>query len=153
LASRTVHLLHFAGHGRFDDTLPEESGFVIDVGQSAQILSAGTLKALLAQSGVEIAVLSCCVGAKTAKEKGKGDFQGIVEAIARAGVPIVLGHRWTVPDTAARAFALTFYEELMTTLSPGVALLRARNAAAADPKRGRDNPMWVCPVLVSLVEP
>jgi hypothetical protein len=153
LAGGTVHLLHLAGHGRYDDTLPEESGVIVDVGKSAQILSAGVLKALLAQSGVEIAVLSCCVGARTAKDAGEGDFHGTLEAIARAGIPTVLGHRWAVPDAAARAFALTFYEELMTTLSPGVALLRARNAAAADPRRGRDNSMWACPVLVSLVEP
>lgn len=152
LTDGTVHVLHFAGHGRFDETLPEESGVVVDVGHSAQILSARALKALLAQSDVEIVVLSCCVGAQTAEDSGEGDFQGTLEAIARAGVPTVLGYRWPVPDMSARSFALTFYAELMTTLSPGVALLRARNAASAEPHHGRDNPLWACPVLVSLAE-
>ncbi len=152
LTDGNVHVLHFAGHGRFDEAMPENSGVVVDVGHCAEILSAGTLKSLLSGSGVELAVLSCCAGARTGDAR-QGDFHGILEALARAGVPTVLGHRWTVPDAPARAFAVTFYEELMATLSPGAALLRARNAAAANRAGGRDNSMWACPVLVSLVEP
>lgn len=149
LSSGTVHVFHYAGHGRFDDIIPEDSGVIVDVGSSRRTLSAAELKQMLAGSGVQLAFLSCCVGAQTAQDVHGGDFHGPLEAVARAGVPTVIGYRWVVPDEPARRFALTFYEELFVTFSPGIAMLRARQAAAADPQFGRNNPMWAAPIIIT----
>jgi CHAT domain-containing protein len=153
LAGGTVHILHYAGHGTFSRILPEESGIVLDGGALARTLTAGELKQLLAGSGVQLVFLSCCVGARTAQHLGRGDFHGTMEAVARAGVPAAVGYRWIVFDDPARAFASKFYEELMTTFSPGIAMLRARIDAASDRLHGRNNSTWASPILISQVSP
>jgi len=151
LSTSTVHLLHYAGHGRFDSKLPEASGVVVNRGAGPQMLRAAELKQLLTGSGIQLVFLSCCVGARTASRLGGGDFHGTLEAVARAGIPTAIGYRWVVPDDAALAFATTFYEELMSTFSPELAVFRTRIAAAADPIDGRNNSMWASAILISQI--
>jgi CHAT domain-containing protein len=91
--------------------------------------------------------LNCCLGARNASHVGRGDFYGMLEAVARAGVPTVLGYRWTVLDSSAMRLAEAFYETLWRTFSPGEALLEARIQATLGPK-GLDDETWAAPVLV-----
>jgi CheY-like chemotaxis protein len=148
LSTGTVHLFHYAGHGRFDSKLPEASGVIVNRGAAMRMLRAADLKQLLAGSGIQLVFLSCCVGARTASRLSSGDFHGTLEAVARAGIPASIGYRWIVPDDAALAFATTFYEELMSTFSPELAVFRTRITAAADPIDGRNNSVWASPILI-----
>jgi DNA-binding response OmpR family regulator len=143
LEQRKYHLVHYAGHGRFDDDLAEVSGLLLLGGT----LSASDLK-LIAQrtSSPHMLYLSCCLGARTAQAPGRGDFYGVMDALGQADVAAVLGFRWTVADEPARMLALSFYRELWRTLEPGSALLRARHALAM--KYGRDDVSWASPVLL-----
>lgn len=144
LSSGRYHLFHYAGHGRFNDTLPEIGGLVLRDGQ----LTASDLNLLVRDTEMRIAFLSCCLGARTDQQSGRGEFYGPLEALARADVPVVLGYRWVVADEPARELALRFYDNLWRSFSPGDALLQARKDATLG-HHGRDNHTWAAPVLVA----
>lgn len=147
LRSGAYHLFHYAGHGWFDDQLPETSGLVFRSGNQPRVLTAAALNLLMADSELRLVYVSACVSARTAEQVGRGDFFGVMEAIARADVPNVVGYRWTVEDRAALQIAESFYRTLWRTLSPAEALLEARRLAAAGPE-GRDNDSWASPILL-----
>jgi CheY-like chemotaxis protein len=149
LRNGRAHLFHYAGHGRFDDKLPEISGLVLGSGKTAPTVSAAALKQLVEDTELRFAFLSCCVGARTAQQIGQGDFHGTIDALTRGDVPATLGFRWVVPDESGCRFALSFYDELLHTLSFGVALLRTRRMAADDSLIGRNNSTWASPILVN----
>lgn len=141
------HIFHYAGHGRYDDTLPEISGLVLRRNTDRRILSAADLRLLAQDTELRLVFLSCCLGARTAAQTGRGDFRGMLEAIVAADVPVVLGYRWVVKDASAKLMAETFYHVLWQSFSPGEALYRARrNIAMAE--QGRDNETWASSVLV-----
>jgi ActR/RegA family two-component response regulator len=148
LGYRHYHLLHYAGHGRFTDKLPEISGLMLHDDEGPIAITAADLNLLAQGSSLHLVSLSCCLGARTSAATGRGDFRGVAEALVRADVPFVLGHRWTVADDSARALALTFYRALWRSFSPGEALLEARRAAAMG-QRGRDDETWMAPVLLA----
>jgi CheY-like chemotaxis protein len=147
LQSKQFHLFHFAGHGRFDDRLPETSGLMVRAGTGSRILTAADLMLLCQDSDLRLAFLSGCVSARTADRVGRGDFYGTMEALVRADVPIVLGYRWTVADAPAMRLADAFYQALWRTLSPGEAALAARHSASMG-TAGRDDDTWASLVLV-----
>jgi CheY-like chemotaxis protein len=153
LASTKYHLLHYAGHGEHAVANPERSGVVLGKGVEEMTLTATDLKVLLSQTALRCVFLNCCLGAATQTDAVGGDFHGTVDAIVRADVPFVIGHRWVIPDEQARLFALKFYEGLFTFFSPGLALLWARIAASSEAEGGRDNPIWASPVFVSQAPP
>ncbi len=140
------HIFHYAGHGRFNDTLPEISGPVLlDNDGTPRPLSAAELNLFVKDSGIQFVFLSCCLGARSAGQVGRGDFLGVIDALARADIPTVLGYRWTVGDESALHLAKSFYESLWRTFSPAESLLEARIYTAAE---GRDDDTWLSPVLL-----
>ena len=147
LTGGRFHLLHFAGHGRFNASLPEGSGLMLSDGAGgARAVTAHELSLLTPESGLQLAFLNCCLGARAARAAGRGDFYGTVEALVKADVPIVLSHRWSVADGPAGKMAETFYAQLWRTLLPAAALLQARLTMRRD--LGGDDHTWASPVLV-----
>lgn len=147
LRSGRYHIFHYAGHGLYDESLPETSGLVLYKTNGLRILTASDLHTLVSNTELQMAFLNCCLGARTATQVGRGDFYGMLEAVAGADVPTVLGYRWTLLDRSALRLAQVFYDTLWRTFSPGEALLEARIRATLGPK-GRDDETWASPVLV-----
>jgi len=85
------HIFHYAGHGHYSEDLPEVSGLILYDGNDRKLLTAADLKLLVEGTDLYMAFLSCCLGARSATETGYGDFGGMLEALGRAGVPVVLG--------------------------------------------------------------
>ena len=141
------HIFHYAGHGRFDDVLPEVSGLVLRHEQSVRTLTAADLRLLAQDTELRLVYLSCCLGTRSAQDTTHGDFHGMMEALALADVPTVLGFRWSVRDNAAQLMALVFYQHLWRVFSPGQALLEARRSAAME--LGHDEYSWASPVLLT----
>jgi CheY-like chemotaxis protein len=141
------HIFHYAGHGRYDDKLPEISGLILPDDAGPRTLTAADLNLLVRDTELRLVYLSCCLSARTAQQVGRGDFHGVLEALARADVPAVLGYRWTVADAPAMLLALVFYQMLWRSFSPGEALLEARRSTAMG-ERGRDDETWASPVLL-----
>lgn len=140
------HLFHYAGHGRFEDTLPEVSGLVFSHEGSFKTLTAASLHTIVEHTPLQLVFLSACVGARTAQQAGRGDFQGVLESLARADVPTVVGYRWSVGDDGALELAKAFYSSLWKTLSPSRSLLDARRSIGID--FGRDDDTWASPIIL-----
>lgn len=139
------HLFHYAGHGRYQDDRPEASGPVLSHGAGVRALTADDLS-LVSGSDLQLVFLSCCLGAVDKKNLGTEFFCRIVDELAKAGVPTVLGYRWIVPDDPALDLASTFYAHLWRTLCPGEAALEARIETMRE--WGRDDQTWAAPVLL-----
>lgn len=149
------HIFHYAGHGRHNDKLPEIGGLVLKDG-AAQAPGSGSLQKLDARvlnqlivrgrTTLQLIFLSCCLGARTSRQPSHGEFHGTLEALASAGVPTILGYRWTVRDDSALAMAQAFYQNLWRTFSPAEALLEARTELVV--KHGLDDETWASPILL-----
>jgi CHAT domain-containing protein len=144
LAHGDFHVFHYAGHGSYDGGLPETGGLMMGDGGTVR---ASDLKVLASHTPLRLAFLSCCLSARTARRLGRGDFRGVLDALARADVPLLVGYRWVVSDEGALALARAFYRSLWTTLSPSHALLEARRAAIMGPW-ARDEEAWASAILV-----
>lgn len=140
------HLLHYAGHGRRSTTLPEVGGLILRDRHKLRALTAADMNELFQGSELRLVFLSSCFGAYSAEQPGRGDFHGVFDALAGAGVPTIVGHRWAVPDEAALTFAVAFYSSLWRTLSPGDAVLAGRRACARE--WGLDVETWASPILL-----
>ncbi|MBX3001372.1 MAG: CHAT domain-containing protein [Caldilineaceae bacterium] len=143
LLNKKYHIIHFAGHCYDEKALPEEGGLVLADGS----LTAAAIQRLIEWNDeLRLVFLSCCLGAHTASQVGRGDLYSIMDGFVSTGVPIVLGYRWAVEDEAAKELALSFYDSLWRTLLPAFALRDARAEIAG--QKGRDNATWASPVMV-----
>jgi CheY-like chemotaxis protein len=146
-----AHIFHYAGHGWYNKSSPEESTLFFwserNRKGAVEPMSAAELKGLLQDSQIHLAYLNCCHGAITGAQSDllNDDFLGVVDAITRAGVPSTLGFRWAVSDTSAPKLALAFYESLLRQGSPEIALWQARRELAG---QNRDDPTWLSPILI-----
>ena len=65
------HIVHYAGHGRFDDEIAEKSSLFFRHGRGCRQMSAAALKDLLQDSDTYILYLSCCLGARNERDLGR----------------------------------------------------------------------------------
>jgi ActR/RegA family two-component response regulator len=151
LSQCPYHIVHYVGHGLFEDKSPEQSSLFFWEGEnrSGKVLPlrGAELALLLQNSDVRLFHLSCCEGTRvgTTADLLDDDYLGIADGIIQANVPSVLGFRWPVFADSAQKLALDFYRSLLKHGSPERALLDARRELAlADP----DNPDWASPILV-----
>jgi CHAT domain-containing protein len=149
----SYHLVHYAGHGHFDQATGENSGLLFWKDRNRRggtaLLTARQLAQLLAGGQTMLFYLSTCVGAQVGSEQllRDNDYLGVMDAVVQAGVPYVLGYRWYVTDSGSRRFASHFYERLFTSpYVPEQAVLYARSQVyGAD---GTDE-TWISPILVA----
>jgi CHAT domain-containing protein len=138
------HIFHFAGHGNFDESLPERSPLIL----KDRELTAADLQLLTQGTELQFVFLSCCLAARTARQVGRGDFHGFLHALSQADVPATLAYRWEVKDNSAIKLATDFYGFLWRNFCFGQALFRSRRTIALG-EDGRDNETWAAPVLLS----
>jgi len=146
------HVVHYAGHGRYDAQSAEESSLYFWEKEKRQgevmALKASELALLVRDSAVKFVYLSCCLGAATGEPAQllDDDFLGLADSLIGAGVPSVLGFRWPVSDQGARLLASSFYESLFSQGNLDVALLEARCRVA---ERDRNEKAWISPILIA----
>lgn len=148
--NETVHIVHFAGHGRFDIEMGADYGTL--EGQGSLLFetedgeedprSAQDVALNLNNTGVRFVVLSACEGGRV---DGVRAWSGIAPALARSGVPAVLAMQFRVRDDKAVDFSRRFYENLAAGGTIDTATTAGR-LAMFDSKSeyGRD---WGAPVL------
>lgn len=138
------HLLHYAGHAAYCESLPEGSALILTDGS----FTVSDLRMALREIDLRMAFLSCCLGARTAAQVGRGDFHGFFHALSESGVPTTVGYRWEVEDDSALMLATDFYRILFRDFCPGRALLRARQNRSVSSDQKRDDPTWASPVML-----
>ncbi|CAN5907843.1 hypothetical protein BH23GEM7_BH23GEM7_39760 [soil metagenome] len=131
LLERKFHLLHFIGHGEFEDDrgyllLSDEEGgdeYVDQERFGSLFLNHPTLK---------LVVLNACEGARVSTTRS---LVGMAPQIVKQGIPAVVAMQYAIYDTEAVLFAREFYFWLFRSWNRGrveVAMAHARNRLGAE---------------------
>jgi len=148
-------IIHYTGHGYYDSQLPGSTDSCIYLWGNKErskrvAVRRGELSQLLEkQNDLKLAYFSCCQGARfdEAPPTKKNNFMGLLDAIALAGVPNVIGMRWPISPQHANDLAQSFYKALFLCddhNSIEAALVSARASTLSY----IDQSVWCSPVLV-----
>jgi TolB-like protein len=142
-ALQTHDIVHFAGHSHYDPDDPSKSGWRLHEG----VLTAGELSKL---SRPPLLVFSNSCQAGTTSEwaggyRYEGQAFGIGSAFLLAGVRNYVGTFWVVHDEESVLFATSFYQHIVSGLSLGEALLKARHRVLQ--QRGWQGLTWASYML------
>jgi hypothetical protein len=142
LAAEPVDVLHYVGHGAFDEEAQEGVLFLEDGRGRPKPMTAAAFRQVVGRRGLALVFLNAC-------ESGRGgrvDFnRGVAPALVAAGVPAVVANQYAVLDESATLFA----RELYASLARGVALGDAAREArvALGPTAGTEALDWAVPVV------
>jgi hypothetical protein len=139
--SETWHVLHFVGHGGFDED--SESGFLEladDHGNAIPVLATDLGRLISGNPQLRLVVLNACESAMSGSE---GFFTSTAAKLMREGVPAVVAMQYEITDDAALAFSSSFYEGL----ARGVPVDRAVMLARESVKMTMRTLEWATPVL------
>jgi Tol biopolymer transport system component len=140
LRKHQTHVIHFVGHGDFDDQLREGVIYFQDQhGRSSPVTSSILGPYLRDHDPLRMVVLNACRSARTdAVDPFGGMAQGLVQQDATA----VVAMQFPISDRAAVTFTGEFYGALVDGLPVDQAVSSARKSLLAD---FRDE--WATPVL------
>jgi hypothetical protein len=123
------HVLHFIGHGGFDERAGEGVlDFETGDGHSHLVPTSRLGTILADHSTLRLAVLNACEGARTSTVD---PFAGIAPGLIRQGIPAVIAMQFEVTDTAAAIFGHEFYLALADGCPVDQAAAEARKAMYA----------------------
>lgn len=141
LRSREIHVLHYIGHGEFDEEAGEGLLLLEDEQGHADPADAHRLGALLRDHpSLRLAVLNSCEGARNSRTD---PFAGVAATLTRQGIPAVVAMQFEISDEAAITLAGELYTALAEGLPVDAAVAEARKAIYL---RTRSTE-WATPVL------
>src|SRR5439155_27058566 len=109
LPNRT-HILHFIGHGAFDDQNGEGVLVMEDSEGKAARIDSERLRVLVqGKTRLRLVVLNSCLGTEGDDAR---PFSSVAAGMVRSGIPAVIAMQFEISDDAARAIAETFYTSL-----------------------------------------
>ncbi len=137
----TYHILHFIGHGGFDDANGEGALLFEDAAGRGRAVSGDQLAAVLYEKrALRLVLLNSCEGARNAV---KDPFSGVAASLVQREIPAVIGMQFEITDRAAVLFASEFYAMLAEGQPIDSAISEARLAIWAD----SNDVEWGTPVL------
>ena len=141
LTENQVHILHFIGHGGFNND--SQSGELIfqdgqGRGRNVSAEQIGTI--LNAHRSLRLVVLNACDGARANRTD---PFAGTAQTLIQQGIPAVIGMQFEITDDAAIAFSGEFYSSVAIGEPIDRSLADARRAIYADGNQVE----WATPVL------
>jgi hypothetical protein len=140
LRLREYHVLHFIGHGGYDEEAQDGALALEDAAGKTRLVTGRDLSMMIRHRSLRLVVLNACEGSRTAPDD---PFSGVAQALARAGIPAVIAMQFEISDPAALAFSQSFYQAIADGLPVDVATVEARRSMFAD-----DNEIeWATPVL------
>jgi hypothetical protein len=147
LAREPFHVVHFMGHGGFDDLADDRPVVVFETADGGQHRVASDELADLLKIHLEgelrLVVLNSCSSAEMPRRAGADPFTALAPELVRHGVPAVVATQYTVSDRAAVAFSGGFYGAVAEGRSLEEAVTAGRLAILAD----GGSPEWVTPTL------
>lgn len=142
LRRQAYHMLHFIGHGDFDEAAECGTLFLSTDQGSSDPLPAADLGLLLHnERTLRLVFLNACESAQTG---ATNPFGGVAQTLVQQGVPAVVAMRYPVSDEAAITFAHEFYAALADGYAVDGALTEARVAVATRLGNGE----WGAPQLL-----
>ncbi|MGE0599994.1 MAG: CHAT domain-containing protein [Dehalococcoidia bacterium] len=138
---REYHILHFVGHGGFDEATQDGLLVFEDEQGRGNEVSATYLSTLLHDAdSLRLAVLNACDGARGSRTD---QFSGVAQSLLQQGVPAVVAMQFEISDDAALTFAREFYGAFSEGLPLEAALAEARKSMFAE----QNDSEWATPVL------
>jgi CHAT domain-containing protein len=141
LQTQPVHVLHFIGHGGFQDEhgyvyleAPDENADPVEAADISNILSAS--------NSLRLVTLNACA---TAQESAQRAFSGVASQLVRQGIPAVVAMRNAIEDRVAISFAKHLYGNLASGEPIDVALTRARQQLRLE--RSASPTAFILPIL------
>jgi hypothetical protein len=125
LLADTFHVLHYMGHGGFDQ---EHGGILLFTDRAGRGLAVtgGDLGVMLRDHGsLRLAVLNACEAGRT---DPADPFAGVADTLVRRGIPAVVAMQFEVSDQAAVEFAPALYGALAAGHPVDAAVAEARKA-------------------------
>ncbi len=108
LFKRYLEIIHFCGHGVFNNEKPELSGLILTDG----ILTAQEIQKMKIQ-GFPLVFANSCEAASIKKSEGTLGINGVAKAFLTAGAIGFIGPIWKITDLLASEFAEKFYNRLI----------------------------------------
>jgi energy-coupling factor transporter ATP-binding protein EcfA2 len=142
LQQHKVHLLHFIGHGYFDEDAQQGMLLFEDSAGKGDPVAADELALALQSLHLRLVILNTCEGAKTSRID---DSAGLAQMLVRRGIPAVVAMQFPVYDTVALKFAPPFY----TALFAGESIDRALTATRFTIYERNQESSWAAPVFFS----
>ena len=126
----TYHILHFIGHGGFDDASGEGALlFEDDAGRGRPISGEQLATVLNNKTSLRLVFLNSCEGARTSV---KDPFSGVAASLIQREIPAVIAMQFEITDRAAIIFAGEFYAMLAEGQPVDTAVTQARLTVFAD---------------------
>lgn len=136
-------IVHFSGHGRFDENSQEGMIYLTDQAGVAVAVTGRQLGVLLQDlTSVRLLVLNA---GETGRTLPTHFYRGVAQSLLQQGVPTVIAMQFPINDTLAFTFSRAFYTALANHTPQEVALTRARKAIYAQ----GDHVGWGAPVLLT----
>jgi hypothetical protein len=144
------HILHFAGHGKFDTEMGavfrtvegKGSLVLLDEDKNPSPYPVDKLRVTLTGKQVRLAVLGAC---ETGRRDQVNAWTGIAPALARVGIPAVVGMQYKIRDKNAIHFSWRFYRALAEKKTIDQAMTLGRQAVFN--RCAEDERDWGVPVL------
>ncbi|MGC9526716.1 MAG: CHAT domain-containing protein [Limnospira sp.] len=139
-------IFHYAGHSSYTST---GGALYLVSGRTGltETISGEDLAGLLANNGIQIAVLNSCRGAYSNLSVAEGETPelNLAEALVKRGIPGVLAMAERIPDEVALTLTRLFYRNLNQGSSVDLSLSRARQGLIS--AYGSHQLYWALPVL------
>jgi hypothetical protein len=112
LRERRHHVLHFLGHGRYDDKRSQAMLYLQDAQGSARPARDVELAGMLARQGAQpqLVFLAAC---QSATRSTADALVGLGPTLVTIGTPAVVAMQESVSIVSARTFSAAFYERLL----------------------------------------
>jgi hypothetical protein len=137
------HVLHFVGHGGFDEDRREGMLALENSEGGTDLVGADRFSDLLTlqQPPLQLVLLNSCSGAQAA---AADVFSSTAASLVRTGVSAVVAMQFAVSDPAAKAFAAGFYQAIAHNRSIAEAVRIGRIGIRGTSEKTLE---WITPVL------
>lgn len=135
------HVLHFIGHGEFDEQA--QDGVLIfedEQGRPRPVTGQHLGRMLNDHFPMRLAVFNACKGARGG---ALNPYAGVAQSAVRRGLPAVVAMQYEITDTAAITFAREFYAAIADGYPVDGAMAEVRKAMLA----AEEGVEWGTPVL------
>lgn len=128
LRQRSFHVLHYIGHGAFDEDSHEGVlMFCTHDGTAVQVHARDLATVVADAASLRMVVLNGCNGSSSASND---PFSGVAQALVQQGIPSVLAMHDAISNQAALVLTREFYAALADGQAVDAALAEARKAIA-----------------------
>lgn len=142
LLNTEYHILHFIGHGSFDEQRGRGLIMLEDDNRYSALVDGERFATMIHDESLRLVILNSCDGARPTIND---PFGGFAQRIIQQDIPAVIAMQFEISDAAAIAFSREFYAALAASFTIEAALAEARKAIYALP----NDTEWGIPVLYS----